>query len=112
MSWEFRIKQSWEDGAQEAIILNRTEAGVFIVKPVGDFVLEKLEECAAIKEPTFRFPYDMARTLFPSMAKELDRSGIKPPERSEAEGELKSMRLHLSDMRRLVFMKVETNDRP
>lgn len=105
MSWQFAIRDDWACAAQEILVYQRVEGVgiemIVIENPVLKRVIVK--ESELVKEPTLRINYDMAKDLFPAIAEALDKRGIKPPSRSYAEGELAATKMHLGDMRDLVF---------
>lgn len=105
MSWEVHIRNNWACADVEMLISRRTESGLIVLEADPLVFHEKHFEgnACVIENPTFRIPYAYARDLFPSLAKALNDHGVKLPEKSFVEGELAATKMHLGDMRELVF---------
>lgn len=87
----------------EFLIYERLPDGKMrVILPLDSFqakVVEAHEEIQA----TFKLPRFDAEEVLKDLAEQLDQKGIKTSRDAKIEGTLEAMKLHLEDMRRLVF---------
>lgn len=104
--WKVQIRDSFACDNVEILIWSDLDDGrIAVVEPVEIPVkIRTIGEMEPVKEPSIRIGRDVARSLLPSLVEALDKKGIKPPTQSYSEGQLDAMKLHLADMRKLVFV--------
>jgi hypothetical protein len=86
-------------GAVHIVITKHEGNKVYAAKEVN-LVFEELPEGSFFKEPTLRINWYHSKDLMAALKEALD--GEKLP-LSSVEGELKATKVHLEDMRKLVF---------
>jgi hypothetical protein len=102
--WKVNIREGWNECVTEFLIFRRDEKGIeMMVIDNPKIIKKRIGEFEPIIEPSFKLPYELSRTILPSLIEALDKKGIKSPSKSFTEGELTATKIHLDDMRKLVF---------
>ena len=79
---------------QESYIWNN-EDNVWLMRPI--------EHGTIVNKASMEIPYWMADEVFKGIVDAISKKGIMPNASSVLEGEMKATKIHLEDMRRLVF---------
>lgn len=75
----------------------------------GDSLAQPIElifvdmDASTLAQPTMRLGGREAKQFFQAMGEAMDKQGIKTEQDAHIEGKLEATKLHLADMRRLVF---------
>lgn len=103
MKLKFYFYQTpWADQT-DVYLVGENANGVNIVAKPCDLVFEDIEDGMMPKEPTFKFTGPMSREFFPALVDALAKSGYTYE--SADKGELKATKVHLEDLRKIVFKK-------
>ena len=101
---EIALREQFHTGGYGLWIMVNKDGKRYVAKPV-EFEFEEVSECFRLPDSTFQFTTKGdARTFLQDLSNELNNQGMKP-NNDAVHGELKSIKIHLEDMRKLVFNK-------
>lgn len=101
------IKRNEWDGGIGIYLLEVLPDGRRMIGKPMDILFETYYEGESNIKPTISINYDYAEQFLAAFAKELDNKGIKTENDHKIIGTLEATRIHLEDMRRLVFDKAK-----
>lgn len=81
----------------------------FILRCKGDHWSRDAVTDGVNEEPSLMFPHHIEQEVFKALIDAISNKGIKPDSYALIEGEMKATRLHLDDMRKLVFNEARSN---
>lgn len=93
------------NGVNMMFYTRTSEGRIYVVKPMQLELVPHDE--GAIEQPTLQLNGSSAESFLKSLADALDKQGIKTDSDARIQGTLDATKLHLDDMRNLVYLFME-----